>query len=1198
MPMHLNSLIIFEAALILAVAAVLLLRVLKRRSFKLKIAAFESVFENMPGGVIVVDKNGKFLIWNPSVKRILGKEPANIPSSQWAGYFGCYQPDRKTIVPAREFVLSRAMRSELVDGVEMYVWNDKVAGETWVIATARPLRDEKGNLNGGLAVFQDITLRKRAELAQAESEEKFRKMAGAAQDAIIMIDDKGKITYWNEAAIKIFGYSAEEAMGKELHSFVAPEHYREAYRRGFKKFSETGEGNVIGTTLVLEALRKGGPKSFSMELSISSLKLGGRWHAIGIVRDISERKRVSEELVRLNSELEEKAQNYKALVSNIPGAIYRCACDPDRTMEFMSDAIRGISGYLAGDFIGSKVRSYASVIHPEDRPLVGKKVKEGMSAKIPFEVEYRIVHADGSVRWVYEKGQGVFDAHDNALWLDGAIFDVTESKKVEEAFLRTEWQQKAILNNIPDIAWLKDRESRFVAVNEPFAKACGKKAEDLPGKTDLDVWPGDLAERYVADDLSVMQSGRSKQFEEPLADVTGSIKWIETIKTPVYNDKKEIIGTTGIARDITERKKTEQSLAKLNECFLSFGADPDENIGRLVDLLGELLNATCAFYNRIEGAKLCTISHWNAPPDYVGEDEGAGHICYDVAQKESNEVYVVKNLQETPYARTDPNVLQYHLKTYVGQVVRCSGVSIGTLCAVYVTDFDPAENDKKLMGIVAIAIGVEELRKRAEDEIRKLKQQIEFILGATRTGLDIIDSECNIIYVDPEWEKVYGDYRGRKCYEYFMGRDGVCPGCGIPKALKSKSIVVTEETLVKENNRPIQVTTIPFQNDRGEWFVAEVNVDITERKDAEEALRRQEEHFRSLIENALDIITVLDADGTIKFESPSIERILGYKPEELVGKKAFDFVCPEDIPGLMELFSKGIRDRGVITAEFRFQAKDGSWHILEGIGENLLDDAAVRGLVVNCRDITERKRAQESLIQKTAELTRANADREQLELFAVLASHDLREPLQKILGLVDLLKTHTAGHLDEKGLDYLERVENASIRMNQIIGDLLQFSRAATATKPFGPVALNEVFCEALTDLELQIAGSRARIDIGILPAVQGDKFQLRQIFQNLISNAIKFAKSDEAPHVVVESRLPGDGTAEISVKDNGIGFDEKYLDRIFKPFERLHSRSEYEGSGMGLAICQKIALRHKGKITARSVPNAGATFIVTLPLA
>lgn len=152
----------------------------------------------------------------------------------------------------------------------------------------------------------------------------------------------------------------------------------------------------------------------------------------------------------------------------------------------------------------------------------------------------------------------------------------------------------------------------------------------------------------------------------------------------------------------------------------------------------------------------------------------------------------------------------------------------------------------KAVNIISLMMDITK-RKIADQENKTLKQQIEFILGATKTGLDIIDSEYNILYIDPEWQKIYGDPAGRKCYEYFMGRNEICPGCGLVKAFETKAITVTEEILVKENNRPVQVTTIPYQNDRGEWLVAEVNVDITERKIAEEALESLNQQMKATI---------------------------------------------------------------------------------------------------------------------------------------------------------------------------------------------------------------------------------------------------------------------------------------------------------------------------------------------------------------
>ncbi|MEI8350190.1 MAG: PAS domain S-box protein [Candidatus Omnitrophota bacterium] len=175
-------------------------------------------------------------------------------------------------------------------------------------------------------------------------------------------------------------------------------------------------------------------------------------------------------------------------------------------------------------------------------------------------------------------------------------------------------------------------------------------------------------------------------------------------------------------------------------------------------------------------------------------------------------------------------------------------------------------------------------RKTMQLELGTLKKQIEYILGATKTGLDIIDTEFNIRYIDPEWAKVYGEVQGRKCYQYFMGRNDICPGCGIVEALKTKQLKVTEEVLVKENNRPVQITTIPFQNENGEWLVAEVNVDISERKKTELALRESEEKFKTIFDNAGTAMVIADIEtGNIIECNRQAQTLLGYSHEELVG---------------------------------------------------------------------------------------------------------------------------------------------------------------------------------------------------------------------------------------------------------------------------------------------------------------------------
>jgi signal transduction histidine kinase len=253
----------------------------------------------------------------------------------------------------------------------------------------------------------------------------------------------------------------------------------------------------------------------------------------------------------------------------------------------------------------------------------------------------------------------------------------------------------------------------------------------------------------------------------------------------------------------------------------------------------------------------------------------------------------------------------------------------------------------------------------------------------------------------------------------------------------------------------------------------------------------------------------------------------------------------------------------------------------------------------------ELKQAVEKLTAVASKLEQSNRE---LQDFAYVASHDLQEPLRKVQAFGDRLRTKFAVGLGEEGIDFLTRMQNAAARMQNLINDLLLFSRVSTKTNPFQKVNLEQVVREVLSDLEIRLQQSGGAVHIHSLPELEADPSQMRQLFQNLIGNALKFHQPGVPPIVRIDSRpiaaeeKPAEANAEavemcqITISDNGIGFDEKYLSRIFTVFQRLHGRGTYEGTGIGLAICRKIAERHGGTISARSQPGHGATFIVTLP--
>lgn len=274
------------------------------------------------------------------------------------------------------------------------------------------------------------------------------------------------------------------------------------------------------------------------------------------------------------------------------------------------------------------------------------------------------------------------------------------------------------------------------------------------------------------------------------------------------------------------------------------------------------------------------------------------------------------------------------------------------------------------------------------------------------------------------------------------------------------------------------------------------------------------------------------------------------------------------------------------------------------------------GIVGVSFDISERKQLESELHERSEELQQWATDLEErvdartselersnreLQEFAYVASHDLQEPLRKIIAFADRLRSRFGASMEPDALDYMERMQNAAERMKVLINDLLTLSRVTTRGQPFVDVNLRQIAENVLEDMITAIEAAHGRVDVADLPTLEADPSQMSRLLLNLISNSLKFRNEQEAPAISIWSETDYDSEYEkplvrLFVKDNGVGFDEKYLDRIFQPFQRLHGRMDYAGTGMGLAICRRIVERHQGEITARSAPNTGATFIITLP--
>lgn len=380
---------------------------------------------------------------------------------------------------------------------------------------------------------------------------------------------------------------------------------------------------------------------------------------------------------------------------------------------------------------------------------------------------------------------------------------------------------------------------------------------------------------------------------------------------------------------------------------------------------------------------------------------------------------------------------------------------------------------------------------------------------------------------------------------------------------------------------------------------------LEEMRAKKEEIEEQADRMAAIVDYAVEGIVTVDEQGRILSFNRAAGEIFGYRPDEVIGKNV-KLLMPEPYRSahdgyLAHYLATGEADIMRAGQEVEGLRSDGrAVPIHLAVSEvRLREQRIFTGIVY---DISDRKRAEAAMRQRNEALERSNRE---LQDFAYVASHDLQEPLRKIRSFGDRLQRHYQAVLGEQGTDYLSRMLNAAVRMQGLISDLLGFSRISSQAKPFESMSLTAAISGVVSDLETRIEETGAKLEIGKLPSLDADPLQMRQLFQNLLGNALKFQREGVPPLVRITARaLPPQGGRggvavplwEIRVQDNGIGFDQRYAERIFQVFQRLHQRDAYEGTGVGLAICRKIVDRHDGTITAIGEPGQGATFVIVLP--
>jgi PAS domain S-box-containing protein len=489
-------------------------------------------------------------------------------------------------------------------------------------------------------------------------------------------------------------------------------------------------------------------------------------------------------------------------------------------------------------------------------------------------------------------------------------------------------------------------------------------------------------------------------------------------------------------------------------------------------------------------------------------------------------------------------------------------------------------------------------RKLAEEA--KIASEIRYrrLFETAQDGILILDADTGqIVEVNPFLIEMLGfsrdQFLGKKIWEIGLFKDIVANKENFEELQRKEYIRYEDMPIETADGQRIAVEFLSNVYMVNNKKVIQCNIrNNTERKLAEEAQVASEIRYRRLFETAQDGILILDADtGQIVEVNPFLITMLGFSRDQFLGKKLWEIGLFKDIVANKENFEELQRKEYVRYEDMPIETADGQRIAVEFLS-NVYTVNNKKVIQCNIRDITVRKKLEEDLIIKAAELARSNIE---LQQFAYVASHDLQEPLRAISGFTELLVKRYHGKIDEKADTYLDFITEGTLRMQQMIQDLLTYSRVQTQEHKYVLTDSNTSLDLALSDLQIATKEHHAVITNDPLPTIYADQEQITKMFQNLIGNAIKFHKPGVAPNIHISAKQD-ENSWIFSVSDNGIGIDPQYADRIFKIFQRLHTRDEYPGTGIGLAICKRIAEQHGGTIWIESVPGSGSTLYFTIP--
>ena len=1088
---------------------------LSRRKLVASEEHLSATLRSIGDGVIACDREGRITSLNSVAEALTGWSSAEAAGQPMAEVFHIIHTH------TREPVDNPVTRA-LVEGVNLDLANHTVlvardGAEHQIADSCAPIRDASGVVIGAVLVFRDVTeeYRRRDELREAEAFQ--RDLLLNLPAGVVIVDPVTRqIERVNQHATELFGAPADALLGKRCHMFLCPA------LEGACPVCDLGHRVDHAERVMLRA----DGSSLPILKTVKHVWLGGREKLLECFIDISERKRAEEEI-------QSARDQYQSLVENIPGVTYRYKYDTDCTVSYMSDAVHSLCGYPASDFIHNAVRTFESLIHPEETAFVAQSIHTAVAQGRPWDIEYRIRHKDGDIRWVHEKGRGIPGEDGRIAYLDGFILEITAQKRAEESLARSAEEQRILLDNIQTQVWYLTDDHTYGAVNKAHAEFNGMKIEDLAFKSMYDLFPKEIVEISRRSSVEVFTTGRPVLTEEWRLHVSGQRRLISILQSPRLRADGTVEYVVCSAEDITERKQAEERLRAFAQCLLEFTADTQANINSLVMLCGSLLGGACALYNRIDDDLLCSVGQWQTPPDYLLRDRPDGHICYDVIRQGADTPLVIRDLQSTAYATSDPNVAAYGLQTYVGMAVKCRGQAVGSLCVVYQRDVQPIEDHLNFLRLAGFAMSVEEER-------------------LTQARMQELLTQIAAMYINLPLDRVDETIQGS------LGELG--------RFVNADRVSIFEYDFEHASCRNTH-----------EWCAAGITRQIQHLQEVPLSLIAQwvEAHRRGEAMNTPDVQALAPEDTVRLFLEPQGVRSLLTMPLMEAGR-CLGFVGFDYVRGL-HLCTEA--ERRVLTVFAQMMA---SIHLRREMEETLR---------------LHREKAEMASIAKSEFLANMSHEIRTpmngvIGMTGLLLDTELTEDQRHYAEIVKSSGESLLGIINDI-LDF-SKIEANKLDLETLDFDLQNLLDDFAATMALRPHDKGlELLCAADPDVPTLLSGDPGRLR-QILTNLTGNavKFTHKgEVVVRVERVPESRAGADKSKEGKADSCL-----LRFSVRDTGIGIPQDKIGMLFQPFTQVDASTtrQYGGTGLGLAVSKQLAEMMGGKVGVESVEGQGSEFWFT----